>query len=172
MTFTFDSSNPDATLTFNTPNGPSIAYLQLWSQMANQQLVGNTQDPLDYWNTSSQGLVLELVFANDRYSEYKFKYYGTDGIDDFDQIFTKDVAGIYNYKLQEFTSQFIWNLDNNLWNLEPSLWSQPGNFIETPLEIGMLKVKNVEPTSYPQKATYISSNETRQGYVYLTNNSL
>ena len=173
MTFTFDVTTiQTATLTFNVPNGPEIAYLQLWSQMANQQMQGNTADPLEWWSENSQGLVMERVFTNDRYSEYKFKYAGVDGIDDFDQVFVKDISGIYNYRLSRFASDFIWNLNNNLYNLEPRLWSQEGNIIEYPLEIGVIKIKNVEPTQMPNKKTYISQNETASGYVYLTNNSL
>ena len=173
MTFTFDVATIITdTLTFNVPNGPEIAYLQLWSQMANQEMVGNTADPLQWWATNSQGLVMERVNTNSRYTEYRFKYASVNGIDDFDQVFTKDISGIYNYRLSKFTSDFIWNLNANLYNLEPRLWSQEGNLVEYPLEIGVMKIKNVEPSSYPNTKTYISQNETRAGYVYLNNTSL
>ena len=173
MTFTFDTNTIQlATLTFNVPNGPEIAYLQLWSQMANQQLQGNTDDPLEWWSTNSQGLVMERVMTTSRYTRYRFKYAGVDGLDDFDQVFTQDVQGIYNFRLSRFASDFLWNLNQNLYNLEPRLWSQEGNIIEIPLEIGVIKIKTVEPEQAPQKKVYISSNETREGYVFLTNTSL
>ena len=171
MTFTFNTATiQTATLTFNVPNGPEIAYLQLWSQLANQEMVGNVQDPLEWWATNSQGLVMERVFTNDRYTEYKFKYAGVDGLDD--QVFVKDIEGIYNYRLSRFASDFLWNLNANLYNLEPRLWSQEGNLIEIPLEIGVMKIKNTEPDSFPNKTTFISSNEKREGYVFLTNTSI
>ena len=173
MTFTFNTATiQTATLTFNVPNGPEIAYLQLWSQLANQEMVGNVQDPLEWWATNSQGLVMERVFTNDRYTEYKFKYAGVDGLDDLDQVFVKDIEGIYNYRLSQFASDFLWNLNANLYNLEPRLWSQEGNLIEIPLEIGVMKIKNTEPDSFPNKTTFISSNEKREGYVFLTNTSI
>lgn len=173
MTFTFDTATIRTdTLAFNIPNGPELAYLQLWSQMANQQLVGRTTNPLDWWATNSQGLVLQLVESNSRYSEYLFKYSGVDGIDGFQQIFTKDVQGIYNWRLSRFADDFIWNLNQNLYNLEPRLWTGPGNLVEIPLDEGVIKIKNVDPTNASNKKTYQSTNETRAGYVYLTNNSI
>lgn len=149
MTFTFDADTiSTATLTFNVPNGPEIAFLQLFSQAANQQLNGATTNKVDIWQNSN-GLVLERVETNDRFTRYRFKYATQGGIDDFDIIFTKDVAGIYNFRL-----------------------NSEGNFGEEPLEIGLLKVRNVLPTAEPNKTRYISQNEENSNYVFLTNNSI
>ena len=173
MTFTFDTATiADQTLTFNIENGPQLAYLQLWSQMANQQLQGNTQDPLEWWSLNSFGLVMQLRQSNSRYSEYFFKYATVGGIDASDQIFTKDINGIYNYRFSRFADNFIWNLNENKYNLEPRLWSEEGNLIEIPLDEGVIKIRNIEPVTAPNKKTYISTNETREGYVFLTNNSI
>jgi hypothetical protein len=172
MTFTFDSDTiQDNFLTFNIPNGPELALLRLYSQAANRTLNGATVSPATAWS-SAAGLVMERVLTNDRFTRYKFKYATQCGIDDFDIIFTKDVAGVYNFQLLEFTNDFIWNLNQNLYNLEPNLWSSPANVVGQPLEKGLIKIKNVLPTEAPHKTRYISGNEANENYVFLTNNSI
>ena len=172
MTFTFNADTiQDATLTFNVPNGPELALLKMFSQVANKTLNGASASPATAWSSAS-GLVMERVLTNDRFTRYKFKYATQGGIDDFDIIFTKDVAGVYNFQLLSFTNDFIWNLNENQFNLEPNLWSAPANVVGQPLEKGLIKIKNVLPTEEPRKTRYISGNEANENYVFLTNNSI
>ena len=172
MTFTFDSDSiQDATLTFNVKNGPELALLKMFSQAANMTVNGATTSPATAWSSAS-GLVMERVLTNDRFTRYKFKYATQGGIDDFDIIFTKDVAGVYNFQLLEFTNDFIWNLNQNVYNLEDRLWNNPGNVVGQPLEKGLIKIKNVLPTEEPRKTRYISDNEANTSFVFLTNNSI
>ena len=172
MTFTFNSDTiTQDTLTFSIPDGPQFAYLQLWSQLANQQLQGDIVNKTQAWVTNYAGLLLEKVEGNARYTTYKFFYNQPGGLDDFDIVFTKDVAGVYNYKLFSFLGPFIWNLNNKEWHLETREW----NFNDSTdgvLDHGLITIKNVIPYRAPQKVTYASSNETRTGYVYMTNNSI
>lgn len=173
MTFTFNSDTiATAELTFNTPNGPELALLRLSSQMANQNLKGDTANKLEAWEKSTVGLVMEKTVGNSRFTRYKFKYAEAGGIDDFDIIFTKDVAGVYNFELLGFDPDFIWNLNQNQWELEPSLWNQSQNLLPGALEIGLIKIKNSIPVSPPKRTTYISTNEENSNYVFLTNNSI
>jgi hypothetical protein len=172
MTFTFDSDTiATSQLTFNVPNGPELALLRLSSQAANQNLNGATSNLGQAWTKNTTGLVMEKTIGNSRFTRYKFKYAEQLGIDDFDIIFTKDVAGVYNFELFDFTQLFIWNLNQNQWNLEPSLWNKDENLNQS-LERGLIKIKNVLPVSAPKRTTYISQNEENSNYIFLTNNSI
>jgi hypothetical protein len=173
MTFTFNADTiVNDTLTFSLPNGPEYAYLQLWSQTANQILRGDVVNKTDAWSKTYLGLVLIRTEANSRYTSYKFLYSEPGGLDDFDVVFTKDVQGIYNYKLFQFDDAFIWNLNREEWQLEPREWNFQSMAIPVVIDYGLLKIKNSLTISSPQKVTYQSPNETRSGYVYMTNNSI
>jgi len=173
MTFTFNTDTiANATLTFNVSEGPEYAYLQLWSQAANQILRGDVVNQTDAWSKTYLGLVLVKEFSNERYTTYKFLYSEPGGLDDFDVVFTKDVAGVYNYKLFQFDDAFIWNLNREEWQLEPREWNFESFAIPIVIDHGLLIIKNTLPTSAPSKVTYQSPNETRSGYVYMTNNSI
>ncbi len=173
MTFTFNSDTiVNDTLTFSIPNGPEFAFLQLWSQMANQQLKGDVVNKLDAWTSSFLGLVLEKVEGTARSTTYKFLYAQGNGLDDFDVVFTKDVAAVYNYRIMQFNDDFIWNLNQEEWHEETRVWNFDNETTAVQLDTGMIQVRNVIPYRAPAKVTYQSSNETRAGYVYMTNNSI
>ncbi len=173
MTFTFNSDTiVNDTLTFSIPNGPEFLYLQLWSQMANQQLKGNVVDKTDAWAPVFLGLLIEKVEGTARSTTYKFTYAQGGGLDDFDIVFTKDVAGVYNYLLKEFDDDFIWNLNQQEWHEETREWNFDIATKGETLDTGMIQVRNVIPYRAPAKVTYQSPNETRAGYVYMTNNSI
>jgi hypothetical protein len=173
MTFTFNSDTISTdTLTFNISTGPEFAYLQLVSQTANLTLQADTVDKTQIWQNESQGLLMTRVFTNSRYTEYRFVYAKMGGIDDFDIIFTKDVAGIYNYRLRSLNDTFIWNINSKEWQLENKVWNFSEIISDDVLSQGVIKIKNVKPYEAPRRKTYQSSNETGQGYVFLTNNSI
>lgn len=176
MTFIFDSDTIlTSTLTFNIPDGPGTVLLQLVSQVANESLAGAVADPVDAWSASA-GLFLQRVGATPRYTEYRFAYAGDPGsLDDFSIIFTKDVKGIYNFRVLSLADDFIWNLNNFFYNEETRDWnwhSELGESQGETLVTGVISISNVQPYSPPARKTYESSNETRTGYTMLTNNSI
>jgi hypothetical protein len=140
--------------------------------MANQQLKGDVVNKLDAWTSSFLGLVLEKVEGTARSTTYKFLYAQGNGLDDFDVVFTKDVAGVYNYRLVDFIGDFIWNLNDNEWHEETREWNFDSVIGAVTLDSGMIQIRNVIPYRAPAKVTYQSPNETRAGYVYMTNNSI
>ena len=173
MTFTFNSDTVAFdTLTFNVPNGPEYAYLQLWSQLANQILRGDVVDKTTAWSNTYLGLVLVRTETNARYTSYRFLYAEPGGLDDFDVVFTKDVQGVYNYNLFQFDDAFIWNLNREEWHLETREWNFSQNALPIAIDHGLITIKNSLTVSAPQKVVYVSPNETRAGYVYMTNNSI
>jgi hypothetical protein len=174
MTFIFNSDTiANDTLTFSIPNGPEFAYLQLWSGAANQQLKGDVVNKVNAWaNESYEGLVLQRVTSTSRYTEYRFLYSQPGGLDDFDIVFTKDVAGIYNWKLISFVDDFLWNLNSTEWQLETKVWNFSSVLNATVLDTGLISITNVIPYTPPARVTYTSPNENASGYVYLTNNSI
>lgn len=145
MTYTFRQNNLDLDrMTFSVANGPLVAELSIYSQAANQ-LLDLTATTQPYFTESAQALILTRVTSNDRYTEYEIDT-AASGLSNTSIAFDGDVEGIYNYKLTDDT--------------------------DTLLEKGVIKIKNETPTEFPNKKTYTSNNETRNGYVYLRNNSL
>ena len=173
MTFTFNSNTiANEELTFSIANGPEFAYLQLWSQMANQQLKGDVVNKVNAWTNDYIGLVLVRQFTNERYTSYKFLDSQPGGIDDIDILFTKDIAGVYNYKLATFVNDFMWNLNSNEWHLETRVFNFSSVLNAIILDRGMISIRNTIPYAPPARVTYVSTDEKREGYVYLTNNSI
>jgi hypothetical protein len=173
MTFTFNSDTiANEELVFSIPGGPEFAYLQLWSQLANQQLKGDVVAKTNAWTADYIGLVLTRLVTNSRYTSYKFLYAQPGGLDDIDILFTKDIAGVYNYRLVDFVDDFKWNLNSKEWHLETRVWNFNSVLDATILDSGMLAIKNTIPYTAPARITYVSPNEKREGYVYLTNNSI
>lgn len=174
MTFTFNSDTiAQDELTFSVANGPAFAFLQLWSQLASQQLKGDVVNKVNAWTDDYIGLVLVRQVTNDRFTSYKFLYAsGGDSIDDADILFTKDVAGVYNYRLANFIDDFGWNLNDNQWQLENRVFNFDSVLDAEILDAGMIAIRNVIPYKAPARVTYVSTNEKREAYVYLTNNSI
>lgn len=173
MTFTFNSDTiANDTLTFSVPNGPEFAYLQLWSSAANQQLKGDVPNKVNAWTDVYAGLVLERVQSTSRYTEYRFLYSSPGGLDDFDIVFTKDVAGVYNWRLITFEDDFLWNLNSTEWHLETKEWNFNAVLTAEILSTGLISIRNVIPYAPPARVTYVSPNENASGYVYMTNNSI
>lgn len=173
MTFTFDSNTiANEELVFSVAGGPEFAYLQLHSQLANQQLKGDVVNKVNAWTTDYIGLVLVRQFTNSRYTSYKFLYAQPGGLDDIDILFTKDIAGVYNYRLMDFVDDFKWNLNDNQWNLETRVFNFSSVLNGAVLDTGMISIRNVIPYRAPARVTYVSPNENSESYVYLTNNSI
>lgn len=173
MTFTFDSDTiGQEELTFSIANGPEFAFLQLHSQLANQQLKGDVVNKVNAWTNNYIGLVLQRQVTNDRFTSYKFLFAQPGGLDDIDIMFTKDVSGVYNYKLVDFVDDFKWNLNSNEWHLETRVFNFSSVINADVLTTGMIQVFNTIPHTAPARVTYASTNEKRESYVYLTNNSI
>lgn len=174
MTFTFNSDTiANEELVFSIGGGPEFAYLQLWSQAANQQLKGDVVNKVNAWTNDYIGLVLVRQVTNSRYTSYKFLYAaGGNSIDDIDILFTKDIAGVYNYRLMNFVDDFKWNLNSKEWHLETREWNFDSVLDAQVLNTGMISIRNVIPYRAPARVTYVSPNEKSEGYVYLTNNSI
>lgn len=148
MTYTFRDAilaNQD-TLVFNLSNGPSSAQLWLWSQAANLWLdVATITQP--FFTQTGTPLYLTALAQTDRYTEYSIDWAASGITDKTWPLFTESLEGIYIYELR----------------------STGGTILDTAL----FKIKNEEPSTNPsKKKVYQSQNETRQGYVYVQNNSI
>lgn len=106
MTYTFIHPTPN-TITFSFPNGPAEIELVLISQWTNDNLVSagglgqwqtiaqQWQTIITTWNSNGlNGVPFELLFANDRYSEY------SASLDSLMQDLSEaQIEGIFNYQV-------------------------------------------------------------------------